>query len=68
MDGWEFLELYHKLTEEQKAKVVVFMLTTSLDPRDEEKSTEIGASGFIRKPLSPELVQEIAKEHFPEKF
>lgn len=68
MDGWEFLEEYHKLAEEQKAKVVVFMLTTSLDPNDEVKSTELGAHGFIRKPLTPELVQEIAKEHFPEKF
>ena len=68
MDGWEFLEHYNVLAEEQKAKVVVFMLTTSLDPNDEVKSTELGARGFIRKPLSPELVQEIAKQHFPDNF
>lgn len=68
MNGWEFLEQYHKLTEDQKGKVVVFMLTTSLDPDDERKSTQMGAKGFIRKPLTPELVREIAQEHFPENF
>lgn len=68
MDGWEFLEEYHQLKDEQKGKVLVFMLTTSLDPNDKIKSTELGAHGFIRKPLTPELIMEIAQEHFPENF
>lgn len=66
MDGWEFLEKYHELPEAQKGKIVVFMLTTSLDPNDELKSTKMGAKGFIRKPLTPELVRELAMKHFPE--
>ncbi|MFC2175762.1 response regulator [Bacteroidota bacterium] len=67
MDGWEFLEQYNLLTEEQKDNVVL-MLTTSIDPIDKQKSIDLGAKGFIQKPLSSELIIELAKEHFPHKF
>ena len=68
MNGWEFLEKYHELTDDQKGNIVVFMLTTSLDPKDKQKSKEMGAKGFIRKPLSSELVYAIVKDYFPENF
>src|ERR1044072_9954671 len=29
MDGWEFLEKYNQLSDHQKARIVVVMLTTS---------------------------------------
>src|ERR1700743_813882 len=35
MDGWEFLERYKSLPSEQKADIVLIMLTTSLNPCDE---------------------------------
>ncbi|MGB0368979.1 MAG: response regulator [Flavobacteriales bacterium] len=68
MNGWEFLEAYNALPANQKGRILVFMLTTSLDPEDEGKSLKLGADGFIRKPLTPELVLQIAKEYFPENF
>ena len=68
MNGWEFLEAYNALPANQKGRILVFMLTTSLDPEDEGKSLKLGANGFIRKPLTPELVVQIAKEYFPENF
>jgi len=41
MNGWEFLEEYKFLPEDQKGKSFVAMLTTSLSPDDEtrQKST-----------------------------
>lgn len=68
MDGWEFLDEYNQLLNGQKADVVVVMLTTSLDPDDKLKAAELGTKGFLRKPLTPERVQEIVKANFPEKF
>src|SRR5258708_36657106 len=32
MDGWEFLDKYKELPKDQKAEIVLIMLTTSLNP------------------------------------
>ena len=67
MDGWEFLERYNSLTDGQKGKVVVVMLTTSLNPDDEQKAKETRhVSGFANKPLTQQMLDDIIKEHFPE--
>lgn len=65
MNGWEFLQAYAKLPEEQRAQIVVLMLTTSLNPDDKMRadSTE-GVAGFLSKPLTKELLKEILENHF----
>lgn len=69
MNGWEFLEEYRKLNEEQKARVVIIMLTTSLNPTDRKKAFSIPeVNGFETKPLSPETLNEIVERHFPDKI
>jgi CheY-like chemotaxis protein len=65
MSGWDFLEEYKKLPAEQKGKIVLVMLTTSLNPEDEErarKNPEI--SDFIHKPLSMEALEEVIQQYF----
>lgn len=65
MNGWEFLEAYRKLEKIQQGKIVVIMLTTSLNPNDQEKAHNLGdISDFMNKPLSIELVQDLLKKHF----
>jgi CheY-like chemotaxis protein len=69
MDGWEFIEKYNQLPEEQKAKIIVVMLTTSFNPEDELKARKIsGVSGFRNKPLTPEILNQVLQKHFPDKF
>lgn len=69
MDGWEFLEKYNQLPEDQKAKIIVVMLTTSFNPEDELKARNIeGISGFRNKPLTPEILMQILQKHFPGQF
>ena len=41
MNGWEFLEKYTELDKKQHGKVVVIMLTTSLNQDDEKKASGI---------------------------
>ncbi|MEI7724425.1 MAG: response regulator [Bacteroidota bacterium] len=67
MDGWEFLEEYHKLEEAQKGKIVFIMLTTSLNPSDKAKAEAMIDGGcFQFKPLTIEMINTIIHKHFPE--
>jgi len=65
MNGWEFLAHYKKLENGQKAKVVIVMLTTSLNPDDEVKAKELKeVQAFRNKPLTKQLIEEIAIKYF----
>ena len=65
MNGWEFLEQYKLLPEEQKAKIVIVMLTTSLNPADRDKAQTINEiSEFAIKPLDPEMLHALLIKHF----
>ncbi len=67
MNGWEFLERYNKLDEAQKAKIIVVMLTTSLNNDDEDKAgNQPAITDFRNKPLTKELLAEVLKIYFPE--
>ena len=69
MDGWEFLERYRRLQPEQKAPVVMIMLTTSLNPDDEAKARAIPEiSGFENKPLRIDRLRELLKNYFPDRI
>lgn len=69
MNGWEFLQAYETLPYEQTAGVVVVMLTTSLNPDDEERAAQIRAiDRFMNKPLERETLYELLEEHFPGRF
>mgnify|MGYP003575450975 CR=1 FL=1 len=68
MNGWEFLEEYDKLREEQKAQIVVVMLTTSLNPDDEERAhSNKNITTFLNKPLKPEVLKDLADKYFTAK-
>jgi CheY-like chemotaxis protein len=67
MDGWEFLQHYQKLPSTQKANIVMVMLTTSLNPDDEQSAQQnIEIAGFENKPLQPEVIKKILDRFFPE--
>jgi CheY-like chemotaxis protein len=67
MDGWEFLQHYQKLPSNQKANIVMVMLTTSLNPDDEKTAQKnIEISGFENKPLQPAVIKKILNQFFPE--
>ena len=67
MNGWEFLKAYKDLSEEQKAKVIIVMLTTSGNPEHKTKAEKIEeVTGFKIKPLTEEILGEIIEQHFPD--
>ena len=69
MNGWEFLDRYNELHTKHKGKMVIVMLTTSLNPDDKLKAYENPAiSSFETKPLTTEKLEKILKEYFPSFF
>ena len=65
MNGWEFLDKYATLEEVQKGKVVLVMLTTSLNPDDEKRGNALpDVASFMRKPLTINILEHIINVHF----
>jgi len=65
MNGFEFLEEYHKLDDKLKSKVVIVMLSTSLNPDDQKKATENkDVMEFQNKPLDIKTLQETIDKYF----
>ncbi len=65
MNGWEFLEKYKDLSDALKAKVLIMILTTSVDPEYVKKAKEIQeVTGFTTKPLTKELLNEMIQKYF----
>ncbi len=65
MNGWEFLNEYRKLRVDQRAQVIIIMLTTSLNPADSEKAHQIPEiNGFETKPLTKEKLSNILERYF----
>ena len=61
MDGWEFLDVY-KTINKPDHPVSLIMLTTSLNPEDEQKAMESSqVTGFKSKPLTQEIVRDILR-------
>ena len=67
MNGWDFMNEYQKLDEKHKARIVVVMLTTSLNPDDElhaAKVKEIATN--LHKPINMEAFATIGNKYFEE--
>ena len=58
--GWEFLEIFKDFSDSIKKQFVIYMLTSSIDSRDQEKAEQNPlVQGFLSKPLSTKLVSEV---------
>jgi CheY-like chemotaxis protein len=65
MNGWEFLEEYGKLEEAIKEKIVVIMLSASINPDDERRAlNDKNVRAFYKKNLNEEYLKEIEAEYF----
>ena len=65
INGWEFMDKYQTLSAEQKAKIVVVMVTTSLNPDDRSRAESIeDIKDFVSKPLDEITLKDIIEKHF----
>lgn len=60
MDGWQFIEEYARIKTEIKKKVLIFMLSSSLNPIDIKRANKINEiSHYILKPIKSEEIKKI---------
>jgi len=65
MDGWEFLDQYRRLPRDNKAEVILIMLTTSLNPDDEVRTRDCPEiAGFENKPLLESRLKFLIRKFF----
>ncbi|MBQ0767830.1 MAG: response regulator [Bizionia sp.] len=66
MNGFEFMEEYGKIDEDQKGRHIVVMLTSSLNPDDKDRA---GQNNYIKdymdKPLTKAMVIELREKYLP---
>jgi CheY-like chemotaxis protein len=60
MDGWEFLEEYLLIKPMIPKKIVIYMVTSSVDEKDVLRAKNISAlSGYLVKPISSQKIEEV---------
>lgn len=65
MNGWEFLMEYSRLDKELQSRIIIIMLTTSDNPDDEARAkTWNVVSGYITKPLTKEIMEDVVNKYF----
>lgn len=67
-DGWQFLDDFVRLPDEQRSNYKVVILTEPAIGEDEAPPapTEVpNVSGYMAKPLGDEKIAELIEEHFP---
>jgi len=69
MDGWGFLKEYEKLQPKLTKKIPIYIVTSSIDPADIQKSKAINlVIDFIVKPMTKETFLQIMHSHTTNKL
>lgn len=66
MNGIQFLEAYQQLPPEEQRAVVIVMLTSSVNPRDQQRAQELPIADYLDKPLTQQQVERVLAQHFAE--
>jgi len=63
MDGWQFIDEYASIKTQLEKKIIIYMLTSSVDPVDIERASKISEiSDYIVKPIQLEGIEKIFKK------
>lgn len=58
--GWDFLNRFQKIHQSLRKKINIYVVSSSIDPRDIEKSKKYPfVTTFISKPLTKEIFDSI---------
>ena len=63
LTGWDFLNIFRKFPAEVQEQFSIFMLTSSIDVRDQNKAeSDLLVNGFLRKPLTTQAVFDVVNQ------
>jgi CheY-like chemotaxis protein len=64
LNGWQVLEQIEQMGEIVHNKLLIYMLSSSIDPNDKRKASENKlVSEFIEKPLSNNIILQVMKNY-----
>ena len=60
MDGWQFLEEYEKIFDTLGKTIIIYLVTSSIDPADMDRAKKISLiTRYLTKPLKPESLRSL---------
>ncbi|MGB3145956.1 MAG: response regulator, partial [Maribacter sp.] len=60
MNGWEFLEEFEKLPNHNLKKAIIYIISSSVDPRDLERFKNYRqVNNYILKPITPNDLEAV---------
>jgi len=63
MDGFQFMEEYEKIKSKLTKNIIIYMISSSVDPVDIEKATQINAiSDYLTKPIRQQQLRNILEK------
>jgi CheY-like chemotaxis protein len=63
MNGWEFLEDFMKIPNKNQEDIIVYIISSSVDPRDLERVQHYKiVNNYILKPITPTDLQNLLAE------
>lgn len=62
MNGWGFIQRFAKLAPDLSRKVVIYLVSSSIDPNDHSRASELELiSGFVIKPVSKSALENMVR-------
>lgn len=63
MNGWEFLDMFTKLPSNNSETTVIYIISSSVDPRDLERVKSYTlVHNYILKPITPNDLENVLKD------
>ncbi len=63
MDGFQFMEEYEKIKSKLTKNIIIYMISSSVDPVDIEKATQINdISEYLTKPIRQQQLIDILEK------
>ncbi|MFZ1807128.1 MAG: response regulator [Cyclobacteriaceae bacterium] len=62
MDGFQFIDAFKKLDFPKKEKILIVVLTSSVNPSDLQKAKSMGIDHYMTKPINEEKVLALLKD------
>ncbi|RKR14045.1 response regulator receiver domain-containing protein [Maribacter vaceletii] len=63
MDGFQFMEEYEKIKSKLTKNIIIYMISSSVDPVDIEKATQIeDISDYLTKPIRQQQLMDILEK------
>lgn len=59
MNGWEFLEDYNSIKQRFPKHIAIYMVSSSIDEKDRQRSQTFGVTDYIEKPINQQMMRQI---------